>query len=210
MPVKILGQAGVSLADAYDVEGSIAGVEELDADSVKTVHEMGATIHSERLGGAIRRATSGAQLQNVAFDHAIIDLPGVPYRILGVSALVISGVSGRIAHYQISLRNEAAGREMPIFVWDGGFDQEPSVRIQDNNNPAASIPLLRPTSHAFNSMPNLMIAGQNQPQVLDRIQVRGLTSGFGAGTVDVALLVYIAFSDLGTSISSYGLPIPGW
>ena len=44
--VKILSQAGISLADLYNVEGSIAGIEQLDTRELPIVHEMSGTIFS--------------------------------------------------------------------------------------------------------------------------------------------------------------------
>jgi len=66
---KVLGQVGVSLADAYDIEGSIAGVDELVTRDVSLTHDMAATIFSERVSTAIRRSATAALAQNTLFDR---------------------------------------------------------------------------------------------------------------------------------------------
>jgi len=203
--VKILSQAGNSLADTYDVEGSIAGIDQLETRELPIVHEMGATVFSERLSGAIRRATSGAILQNTNFDIILTDLPATPSRVLGVT--VVTDVAGRVSTAAILIRDAGAGREMPIFVWDSG-EQFMVCRMVENNAAVGTLELLV-TSLNLPGFPPSMIIGTDQPQEVDQIAFRGRSTGFGAGTVTITALIYLAFSEVG-GISSRGLPIPGW
>jgi len=203
MPSKILGKGGDSLADMYDVAGSIAGVEELDSESVKVVHEMGATIFSERLSGTIRRISTGDINQSTVFDLTLTDLPGTPNRILGVQ--VIADVSGRASNAMVAVRDPVAGREFPVWVWDVTDDLEQDIRIVDNGAAVADMELLVPRSL---QTPSFLI-GNNQPQGVPDIAFRGQSGAFGAGTVEIIALIYITFSQVG-GLSSRGLPVPSW
>jgi len=204
--VKVLSQAGISLADVYDVEGSIAGVEQLQADEIQVVHEMGATIFSERLSGAIRRATTGAILQSTAWDIILVDLPNVPARVLGV--FVFTDASARVSNVSVHIRNPLSGREIPIFAWDSN-ENTMAIRMDDNDTGPAAREFLATNMNVAN-MPSMLI-GDRQPQSVQNIAFRGLTLAFGAGNVTVTALIYIAFTQIGgMGVSSYGLPIPSW
>lgn len=202
MSVKILSQAGISLADTYDVQGSIAGIEELESAEVTLVHEMGNTIFAERVSGFIRRVTTAALNQNATWDLVLNDLPDGPFRILNV--LVLANTSSRINRAQVSIRDDDGGREMPFFIWETSNDVESAIRIVENNGASANQTALVVRT----GLPSMGI-GFNQPQRVNAIAFRGLTSGFGAGTVTVVALVYLAFSAVG-GISSRGLPVPSW
>jgi len=202
---KILSQSGVSLADTYDIQGSIAGIEQLRSEEVGLVHEMGGTIFSERLSASIRRRSTGAVDQSTSWDLVLQDLPAVPTRILGI--VVLSANASRVSNCSVSIRDALSGREMPIFIWDSG---EPNItaRFVENDGAAANVNFLINSLGAANS-PTLLI-GNGQPQPVSEIAFRGLSTGFGAGTVTVTALIYIAFSQLGSGISSKGLPVPSW
>lgn len=201
--VKILSQAGQSLADMYDVQGSVAGIDQLRSEEVSLVHEVGSTIFAERLGGQVRRAQTAGINQNAAFDLTIADLPNVAFRILDV--LLLTDVASRLDFACISLIDVPNGREVPVWVWDDANDQEAQVRIDENGAGAATRfyhvanPTLLPT----------MGFGSDQPLAVGTMVCRGATNGFGAGTVTMTALVYVAFAEIG-GISSYGVPIPGW
>lgn len=204
--VKILSQAGNSLADVYDVEGSIAGIDQLETRELGIIHEMGATVFSERLSGLIQFATTGALNQNVAFDIVSTGLPAGPFRVWGV--FVQANVAARLDRVQISLRT-IGGREMPIFIWDTTNDIESDIRIIDEQNPAAVVNRIALVQANPAGMPSMGM-GTGQPQrVGDEIVMRGLTTGFGAGTITIDGLVYTGFGEI-RGISSRGLPIPGW
>ena len=202
--VKVLSQAGISLSDVYDVEGSVVGVEELEAREVALTHEMGATIFSERLSGAIRRAESVNRIQSQSFISTFNDLPQGPYRVTGVFAFV--DTAGRLANLQLSLRTADQTREIPFFVWNSALDSEATVRIVDDGAAAANIIALLGDR---NLMPTLGIGVGQPQQVGPSIVMRGITSAFGAGTVSITAIVYVAFSQI-AGISSIGLPVPSW
>lgn len=202
--VKILARGGQSLADTYDVKGSSVAIEQLEAGEVSLVHEMGATIFSERLSGFVRRVSTGNLTQNTAFDSIMTNLPATPWRVLGVA--VISDSLVRQDNCQISIQDPLAGREMPIFSWASANDVASNIRIQEGGGAAAAAAILIPTHPLL--VPNLGM-GSHQPQGVNDITFRGLTTGFGAGTVALVAIVYIAFSQVG-GLSSRGLPVPGW
>ena len=205
--VKVLARAGVTLADIYDVEGSVAGVEQLIPEEVALVHEMGATIFSERLGGGIRRVQTAGIAQSTNFDSTFLDLPAGAWRLLGV--LVFAGNAGRTANVQISLRAEANDREIPVLVWDSAADAERSIRLIDDGGAVSDFTALLPSNGS--QIPNLGV-GTGQPQTIGtEVVFRGTTSAFGAGTVSLRAILYVAGSQQpGSGIASIGLPLPGW
>ncbi len=203
--VKILSRAGVSLADTYDVEGSIAGIEALESREVTLVHEMGRTIHSERMSGVIRIITTGVRLQNITFAVVLTDLPAGIFRILGVE--MFADVAGRLTMAQVSLAADIPnGQEIPLAIWNIAADRETGIRVNLGGGATTVVSLQstapRPT------LPTLGV-GDGQLQRTDILSLRGITSGFGAGDVTVTALIHIAFARLG-GVSSLGLPIPGW
>ena len=207
---KVLSQAGNSLADVYDVEGSVAGIDQLETRELPIVHEMGGTIFSERLAGRILRPTTGAILQNITFDVVVTDLPDGPFRILDV--VVIANNAARTLQVVVSLRSlpidgfgVVIAQEMPIFTFDSATDVESRVRIEDFGGAAANQRQLLGTPVA---KPNLGI-GDGQPLTVPELAFRGVTNGFGAGTVIISALIYIAFPSP-RGLSSRGLPLPGW
>lgn len=213
--VKILSQSGISLADAYDVEGSIAGIDQLESREVQLVHEMGATLFAERYSTEIRRISSGAVAQNLAFNNIIADLPVAAFRILGVTVFV--DATGRTAHASVSVRDPTApgtvppliGRETPIWAWDTAGDGDMNIQNEPNGGGVGTEIFHAPI--VFQPVYPITIAGTAQPQSTPEIALRGLTSGFGAGTVINTALILIAFAESGgRSLSSYGLPIPNW
>ena len=202
---KILSQAGNSLADVYDVEGSIAGIEHLETHDLPIVHEMGATVFSERFSTDIRRATSGALAQNTAWDVVVTNLATTPFRILGVVVFALTANRANLA--SVAVRDPLDGRELPIWLWDSNADVEVQARLSDDGGAVATVQMLRP-GQILEAIPHLT-SGADQPQPVNEIAFRGLTLGFGAGTVETIMLLHNGFSQVG-GISSRGLPIPSW
>ncbi len=200
--MKIQTKSGESLADVYDVEGSIAGIEELQAKDVNLVHEMGSTIFSERLAGSLLRAQTGAILQTITFDVTIQTLPQAPSRILGIQ---LFADFERINFVTVSTVERSTGRELPIFVWETGDDAFRVIRISDDGGAAATRNLLVPamTPHAT------MLQGVGQRVTVQDLVMRGVTATFGAGTVNLVMVAHLSFAELG-GVSSKGLPIPSW
>jgi len=205
---KVLSQAGHSLADIYDVAGSIAGIDVLETRELPIVHEMGSTVFSERFSERIFRVESAALAQNTVIDLILTGLPTNIFRILSV--IVIVDVTSRIANCAVSLANSGVAttrQEIPIWAWDAV--NESTLRFIENNSTSNNICLN--SDAQYDRLP-VVGAGSNQArdiQDIRDIRCRGTTSAFGAGTVTVILNVLIAFSERG-GLSSYGLPIPGW
>ena len=202
--VKILSKSGSSLADMYDVVGSIAGIEQLVSREVSLVHEMGRTLFSERLAGSMRRMTTGAILQSTNWDVVITNMPSFIFRVLAVVVLI--SPAGRVERAQLSMRTSSQGREVPFFIWDSTNDVETLLRIVDDDAAAGNTSALVPR---FIQLPVIGI-GNSQPRQVNEITFRGRTSAFGAGTVTLNAVIYQAFTHVGTVPSSYGLPVPSW
>ena len=205
--VKILSQSGDSLADVYDVRGSVAGIDQLETNELPIVHEMGATVFSERLSGAIRRAASGTLGDSDVFDIRLADLPAGPWRVLGVQ--VFANATARMGNVMVGFSDAAAAdREIPFFIWDSTNDVESNTRTLDNGGAVANFEALIPTQGT--QTPTLGVGG-GQPQTVGDIVFRGAALAFGAGTVIAHALIYIGLSQVGGgSVSNRGLPVPGW
>jgi len=201
---KVLAQAGISLADIYEVEGSIAGVDQLISEEVHLLHEMGGVIFSERLIGQLARVTTGAIAQNLSSDQTFEAPPDI-YRVLGV--YVQADVPGRTARAQVSLRDPTTGREIPIFVWDSTNDVETVIRLIEDGTLDDNASALVQTSPQV--MPSMGIGTGQRLRVGEEIVFRPVSSGFGAGTVTITALVYLASSTV-SGVGSHGLPIPAW
>lgn len=202
---KILAQAGVSLADIYDIEGSVVGVETLDADEVKAVHEMGQTLFSERFSTQIFSVDTGPLLQNATISVGLEDLPSVPARILGLVVMV--DTTARVLRVAVNASKPAPGpvEELPIWTWESGGG-ETTARFTIAGVTGDQI--LLDSNLQFDRVPMLR-AGADQPESLGNISLRGVTSGFGAGDVTVTLRALLGFPEM-AGVSSFGLPIPSW
>jgi len=201
---KILSQAGKSLADVYDVQGSIAGVDQLLTEDVSLTHDMSSTIFSERLQGFLFRLTSGDIVASASFQLTLV--VSIPiYRVMAV--YVQADQASRTDRVQVSLRQVQGGREIPMFIWDSANDVESSILIVENDAAATNDFALVQASPA--TMP-IIGMGSDQPALVgDEIVMRGTASAFGAGNVEVVALVYIANARLG-GLSSVGLAVPSW
>ena len=200
--VKILSRSGDSLADTYDVQGSIAGIEQLRSDEVTLVHEMGSTFFSERFSTFLRVALSGTLNQGNGFGTFLTDLPSVPSRVLGV--VVFADTAARIDNVSLAVRSEFSDREMPIWVWDQ--TTEVDVRIDALGSGVVTRSMFIPLP--LQTLPTFA-GGGGQPQIVEDLVFRGEAAAFGAGTVAVTALIYLAFSQIG-GLSSRGLTVPSW
>ena len=202
---KILSKAGVTLADVYDVQGSVAGIDELLSKEVNLVHELGSTILSERLVGTIfaidATAIAASVTWNVTFftgnDHA---------RLLGVQ--VITDQASRIANASLHIsENPPSVTELPIWAWEAA-DTEISIQSSIAGTVTARL-LLAPNPGTIHNLPNLMVGGTSITPA-SQISFRGVASAFGAGTVRPQALIYLAHSAGGGTPGNKGLPLPGW
>lgn len=205
--VKILSQSGISLADVYDIEGSIVGVDSLQAREVQLVHEMGQTIFSERITGDVERITSGAIAQSTNFNTVLATFGVGVTRILGV--LVLTTATSRLSMVTVLVRDAFAGREIPIFVWDSNEDNV-SIRIEEDGGGVAGSTVLG-SSLNLGVVPTMLIGADQPARSVNEIAVRGATAAFGAGTVTTTAMIYTAHTAVpGMGVSSYGLPVPSW
>jgi len=207
--VKILSQAGQSLADMYQVEGSIAGIEQLRTDELPIVHEVGATVFSERFRTTYRRVSTGAILQNTDFDLAITNFPEGISRILGVTAF--SDDAARITNCTCSVNDPigGGGQDFPIWVWSG-TTTPPRVRLEDGGT-VTTYDLLMPDagSAIAAGAPTFVTVDTQGSRPIRDIYVRGRTTAFGAGNVTIIGLVHFAFSFTG-GVSARGARVPSW
>lgn len=197
---NVQSQAGVSLSDLYDVKGGQAPIERLLTTDVPVVHEMGATIQSERFSQFIR-SSSVTVAQNANVDILMTALPSGVTRVNGI--IVTTDNSGRLLRMSAHLEDTdgTIPRAMPVWVWD---DQLGAVNMRILG---ATVSVLVPNI-AFTQLPNLITSAE-QPQRVSNIACRGLSSGFGAGDVTVTLFAMLSFAAIG-GIGSIGLPIPSW
>jgi len=201
---KILSQSGMSLADAYDIEGSVVEVDDLLAKEVSLVHDLSGTLFSERFSTAIIRASSGAVLQSVAWNQVLVPDITSYFRILNVT--VVSDQPTRIANCNVALRDPILGRETPIWAWDTDLDPDFIVTQLDEEGGGVTATNNLLVGHTW--LPAIG-AGTQQPQRTPEITFRGITTAFGAGTATTIALITLAFADL-QGVSSHGLPLPGW
>lgn len=207
---KVQALGGFSLADTYEVKGSVAVIRELVSREVPLFHEMGQVIFSERLSGDIFRVSTGAIAQNINISSPVDStaFPPAPFRVVALS--VFADVTARLTQVAVMVRNPnrqiVPVREVPVWIWDGAT-YEP-VRIVDDGGASANVEMLVPTASLV-TLPFIMV-GRAQPLEVSELVMRGVTSGFGAGTVTVTLVVYFVYADHERVGGSVGLPIPSW
>ena len=211
--VKILSRSGVSLADIYDVKGSIAGIEQLETRELPIVHEMGATVFSERYNTTIRGIVTGDIAQNITFEIALTSLPLAPTRLLGVQ--VLTDVGARILRCALSATNPigaigggGGAQDIPIWVWDATNALFETATLF-NDGASGNLDVLIP--HPGSLMFPTMVGGRGQgPDMVRDLRLQGRTTGFGAGTVAITALLYLGFAFDTTGLSSRGVPFPSW
>jgi len=209
MTQKVLGRAGISLADVYDVEGSIAGIDELDVRSVKGVHELGAQIHSERVVTHLIRMASGALATGNVFNITAGAFPQSINRLLDVAFLVAGANTTEIANATVSIRDTDLTREIPIHSWDDAVDPEVPIRWDNDGAGAAQFLLLRPL---VPFVPQL-ITRTGDALLMPELVFRGIAATV-ATTVEMFAVIQLIRPDRGAppagEPSSHGLPIPSW
>jgi len=206
---RIGNQSGISLADQYDVPGSIAGLHRLDTEEVKTVHDMSATLFAERASGRIFRIATGALTQSVDFEVVGSAMGGTQSRIYGIQVQIDIAIGDvlDIARCAVVARSSETNREIPIWMWnnvDGA-----TIRMDDGTGTLANEVFLVP--NPLFTMPPFMLFGPSQPLFVDQIAMRGSTAAFGAGDVTITALVYSAIAtDQVSGSESFGVPVPSW
>jgi len=214
---KILSQSGISLADTYNVEGSIVGVENLETKDVNLIEDMGPRVFSERITQHITRITSTDISQSTAFDIAAQPFVDAPTRIYMVTLL--ADVPQRMSNCGLMLvdPNTVPALEIPLLGWDsaavvvtGTADGEAPLRFSDLGAAAANITWMR-TLVPFRPISlNRMGGTTGMPTLI----FRGISNAFGAGTVEAIAYIHHArpaLLDPPPGIpSSHGLPMPSW
>lgn len=214
---KILAQTGASLADVYDVKGSVVSVEQLASREVFLTHDMGATIFSERFTNSLRHSTSGAIAQDISWAVNLGEPPTTPYRLTAIQVRI--DTAARVLLASIAIRNPDNDRECPIWSWSSATDSETLIRFSVDGAAAGAVIFLQP-SPANVLLPQL-IAGSAQPAAISdppsplvlassELIFRGTSAGFGAGTVTCNVVMHISFPTGLGGINSHGLPIPSW
>lgn len=200
MSPKILSKAGESLADLYDVKGSVAGVEELNSRDVGLQHEMGGTIFSERLRTDIIRNAPIVVAQNVTTDDTyssfFVDRPS---RIMSIEMLTDD--ESRLLQVTMAIRTSPT-QEIPIWAWQL-TDQSLPVRFIDAGSSATMQLLINQMPMTF---PSMLVGDQNR---VPRLGIHFISSGFGAGTVSLTTIIHTLHVEE-EGISSHGLPLPSW
>lgn len=203
---KVLSRSGDSLADVYDVEGSVAGIEQLETHELPIVHEMGATILSERFTTRVFRIPTGDILQDIEFAIELTTLPETPARLLGVQ--VIIDTTARISRCAVLLTDPTVGQDFPLWVMETAAAAE--TVIMEDATVSAVQRILIPQPSITLASPTFVGGRQQQDNMVSSVTFAGLSTGFGAGTVSLVALLYLAFPRRDINISSRGLPIPSW
>jgi len=110
---KVLSKSGDSLADVYDVEGSIAGIERLQSEEVHLTHDMGQTLFSERLASRMLELSSGVLSQSTVFN--VNFSIGITSRLLAIQ--VLSTNSGRLVKCSVAITSPPAVDNMDVPIW---------------------------------------------------------------------------------------------
>jgi len=206
---RVLGQAGISIPDVYDVVGSQAPIEQLSSKEPQYVHELAHTIFSERFSGQIGKHETGDILQSVTIDLNITGLNAPINRLFGVT-LTNAGNNSvarleRLALYSRAPDGASAPleRESVVWAWDGAVT--PATFMDEGT--VATVELL-------DSVPGLtqlpaMQTGADQPLSVPEFALRGRTLAFGAGNIEIKLFMHFGFAEI-VGVSSYGLPVPSW
>ena len=205
---RILSQSGESLASVYDIDGSQIGVDELVTQDVSLIHDMSGTIFSERLTSQVLTIASESTAQNSAFDGAYEDFADSPSRILGIQ--VLTTAASRVQLASLSILEADGSAEQPIFVFDSTDDEEGLVRCTISGGGVANYGHLSPR---LSATPTL-VTRFGDANTMPTLKLRGLTEGFGAGTVQVTALVHVARAGPAVPVAgtpkSHGLPLPSW
>jgi len=209
---KIQSQSGVSLADTYDVEGSIAGVENLESKDVSLFDEMGGRVFAERLRSFILNISTTAIAQSTTFDISFSGIPDSPNRI--IAACLTAPVAGRVAHAALHLSQDTGDTfftDQPIVAWDDAVDPEVICRFALKGANQSNAIVMRPAGLAFEP---LLMTRMAPDFTMPELKLRGKSSAFGAGTIIVTAIVLIARANPETTVagtpSSHGLPVPSW
>ncbi len=199
---KILSRSGDSLADVYDVEGSIAGIENLESSDVNLTHDMGEVIFSERVGARVLLLQPGAILQSVTFNVTFL-MPRHMSRILGIQ--VTADVGARTQRLMVGINDGLT--DIPLWMWETGSADD--VEKTERSLLAGAGPAGRIFFVPMVGFGPSMAFGREQPLVVDQLVFRGESTAFGAGNLNLTAIVLVAHAQA-QALSSRGLPVPSW
>jgi len=206
---KFRSQAGISMAQSYQIEGGIVGVEELLSKEVHLAESFGERVFSERLQSFFIKISSGAIAQSLSWAVTAGGIPDSPNRILSVQCIIGSGDASKIVNANVDIEDVSSGRELPIYVYDTDIDAERDLRWSDDGAAAANFSLL---GHSLD-VPTL-ITRFGDELLMPTFMFRGRTTAFGAGTIEMFALIHMVRANPGSPTpghpSSHGLPLPGW
>ena len=205
---KILSQSGIALADQYQIEGSIVGVESLQTDDVSLVHEMGAAMMSERMKQIQVLMEPTAPTQNTNFSLSSGGVADCPNRVLHAAVYIPAANAGDITSCVLSIEDGRTGIQSVFFEFNDAQDDEGAIRWDDGTGSADML-----TLRGRHTLPSLMIR-PNIGTAMPVIRFQGSTSGFGAGTVAIQALIHLVrpaqLVPQPGQASSHGLPLPSW
>jgi len=207
---EIQGQAGHTLAQNYDIKGGAVRITELLSREVHLNHEMGGQIFSERARFSVIEFQTSAVAQNTAFNVEQGGIVDAPNRILGFEAF--GNNASRLAHLSLAISNTITGREIPIWKWQLAVADMGEINLQwSEDGEAVATTINYNTGIPFT--PQLLLRMGllgDMPSLI----MRGVTSGFGAGTqIITGVMTILRPTNLSPSpgeASSHGLPIPSW
>ena len=207
---RILSQSGKSLASTYEIDGSQIGVDELLSQDVSLLHEMGGTIFSERLRSQVITLATGSIGQNSEFEATFEfdDLVDSPVRILGCQ--VVANAVTRVQLAQVSIQGVGSSGEFPFYIYD--YDDAPAGLVILSIQGAAVDTYIQLSPRQI-QVPTL-ITRKGDEGTMPGFVLRGLTTGFGGGTVQCTALINICRAGQATPVAgdpkSHGLPLPSW
>lgn len=212
---KILSQAGISMADTYDIEGSIVGVENLDANNVSLVEDMGPRVMAERMKTIMVTGTTGALADAIDFNITVLGSTTIPSpdcasRVLSVNVYIPAANATEIENWSLTVRDQNLQREAALITWDIDIDSEVKVVWNNDGAGAANFIQLRPLTH---QLPGLLTRAGDL-EIAPLLLWRGTTAAVVATTVTATLVIQLArpnrTNPAAGQPSSHGLPIPSW
>jgi len=200
---NVQSKAGESLTDLYDVRGGQAPIERIETNVVQGVHELGATIQSERFSQTVRKVEHLGGGQSTNFNVSIGNLPDGVWKVDSVYVTVSSDAS-RLTKCCAGFRS-AQQRDVPLWVWD---ENNSRILLIESDALGNGVIVLSPDP-VFSAFPQLA-SGLDQPASISELFLSGTLGAFGAGTEDIKAWFKISFCDVPGIVSPRGLPIPSW
>jgi len=118
--------------------------------------------------------------------------------------MVLVDTVARVSIAAVMAQSVVQAREFPIWVFDD--NNTDTIRFFENGVEATQNVLRGRETYSL--LPSIL-ATLNQQQAVGGLVLRGNTSAFGAGTVELTLLAFLSFAAQ-EGLSSAGLPIPSW